>query len=83
MNVTTEKLSIINQIIATDDEAILLTIRNLLELRDSTANQKSDFWDILSEKQKNAVHQSIKELDNGEGIPNDIVMDMMRKKLSR
>lgn len=81
MNLQSEKLSLIQQLIQVDDESLLLAIRNMLEFglkRQGVA--KSDFWDELNEEQKAKVEESIRQLETGQGIPHEEVMSMLRKR---
>ena len=39
-------------------------------------------WETLSEYQKQGIFDAIAELDNGKGIPHEIVMSSVRKKHS-
>lgn len=45
-----------------------------------TKKNDVDFWDELSDEQKEAVEESIAELDRGEGIPHEQVMREIREK---
>jgi len=40
----------------------------------------SNDWDKLSEEQKEGLKEGIYELDSDQGIPNNIVMEQLRKK---
>lgn len=40
----------------------------------------SNNWDDLSEEQKKGLETGIYELDSDQGIPNDVVMEELRKK---
>lgn len=83
MNLQTEKLTIIQQLIQVDDEALLAAIRNLLEFglkRQGPA--QTDFWEELTDEQKERVELSIRQLEEGAGIPHEEVMSAFRKKYS-
>lgn len=84
MNLKTEKLDIIEQIILVQDENLLQAVKSLLEfgLKHQQPAPAEDFWDSLSEKQKQRVDQSIQELEAGMGIPHEEVMSRFRKKYS-
>jgi hypothetical protein len=83
MNLRTEKLNLIHQIIKIEDEMMIQTIKDLLTLGYIEANNDTDFWDELSESQKQSIALSIKQLEAGEGIPHDQVMADMRKMLAK
>lgn len=57
----TRKLSIIEYLAELDDESILLQIENLIK-------PKVDFWDELSEKDKETVRQGEADLNAGKRI---------------
>jgi hypothetical protein len=40
-------------------------------------------WDKLSDNQKNGILDAINEIDSGQGIPNNVVIDKSRKKYSQ
>lgn len=39
-----------------------------------------DFWDELTEAQKNRINQSVKEIASGQGLSHEEVMARFRKK---
>jgi len=83
MNIQAEKISLIQRLIQVEDEALLLAIKNLLEFGlERQGTPSTDFWDELTEKQKAQVQASIHQLDDGEGIPHDKVMEELRKEYS-
>lgn len=75
MNIEAEKISLAKLLLDTEDINILNQIKEIL-LRE---NEKADFWDELSEAQKEAINLGSKQLDAGEGIPYEEVL----KKISR
>jgi CTP:phosphocholine cytidylyltransferase-like protein len=81
MNTRTEKLNIIQQIIVLEDEQLLKTISDLLALGYVQANNKSDFWDELTESQKESIELSINQLESGEGISHSQVQAEMKAML--
>ena len=85
MTVRAEKLWLIEQISKITDERLLQVLKSLLEL---TAQQQStaiakDFWDDLTEAQKRRIELSIKQLDEGGGIPNEAVLSEFSTKYRR
>lgn len=85
MDVRAEKLWLIEQIANITDERLISTLKSLMEF----ASQKpkaaavTDFWDELSETQKHRIELSIKQLDEGEGIPHEAVMAEFKTKLRK
>ncbi len=59
---------------------MLQTVKDLLALGYTQANNETDFWDELTESQKASIELSIKQLENGEGIPHEDVQAEMRKR---
>ncbi len=45
--------------------------------------QEQDWWDDLSETQKNFVHKSAKQIDEGKVVPNAVVREEIKKRLSK
>lgn len=81
MNLKIEKLNIIHQIIRLEDEQMINTIKDLLALGGAVSDTDIDFWDELTESQKESIQLSIKQLETGEGISHEQVMADMRKML--
>jgi hypothetical protein len=44
-------------------------------------NNKSDFWDELSEAEKKAINEGLKQLDSGQSYTYDEVRNKIRKDL--
>ena len=60
MNIQAEKLSVLQQILNTDDVSLIKDIKSLITSRDL------DWFDVLSKSQQNDVLEGIAQLDNGE-----------------
>ncbi len=78
MDVRSEKLWLIDQIVKISDERLIRALKSMLEYASSQkpeAAGKADFWDELSDAQKQRIEQSIRQLDGGEGIPHEHFMD--------
>ena len=85
MDVRAEKLWLIDQITKITDERLIQTLKSLMEFasqKPKTA-EATDFWDELSEAQKQRIELSIKQLDKGDGIPHEAVMAEFRAKLRK
>ena len=62
------KYKLVESIINTNDDTVLLEIQALLQIN------KSDFWNDLPDELKDGINEAKAELDRGEGIPHDQVM---------
>ena len=60
MNIQAEKLSVLQQILNTDDVSLIKDIKSLITSRDL------DWFEVLSKSQQNDVLEGIAQLDNGE-----------------
>jgi len=63
MSIQTEKLEIMKLVLETDNQGILEIIKGLFE-----KNVSTDFWETLSEEQKEDILLGIKEIENGEVV---------------
>jgi hypothetical protein len=59
MNIQAEKLSVLQQIINSDDVSLIKDIKSLISNRDM------DWFDTLSKTQQNDIAEGINQLDNG------------------
>jgi hypothetical protein len=67
-------------IVETDDINVLSKVQAYF----TTLKSKNvDWWDTISEQEKDAVNTGLKQLENGEGIPNKEVKRKVDKLLSR
>jgi len=63
MSIQTEKLEIMKLVLETDNQGILEIIKGLFK-----KNVSTDFWETLSEEQKEDILLGIKEIENGEVV---------------
>ncbi len=75
MNTIELKTDLHNLIDKINDVNILNAIKVLL----SKKTKEFDWYDELDSEQKKSIEQGLNELDNGEGIPNESVMEEVRK----
>lgn len=61
MNIQAEKLELVRMIPDTDNPSILSSIKRIF-----TNSSKTDFWDSLTQSQKEEILQGIEEIENGE-----------------
>jgi predicted transcriptional regulator len=47
------------------------------------ASKDNDWWDEISVEQKHAIDKGLQQLDNGEGIPHEMVMKKYAKWLKK
>jgi predicted transcriptional regulator len=67
-------------IVETDDINILSKVQAYF----TTLKSKNvDWWDTISEQEKDAINRGLKQLENGEGIPHREVKRKVDKLLSR
>ncbi|TVQ93748.1 MAG: hypothetical protein EA393_01825 [Bacteroidetes bacterium] len=78
---TAEIKNSLHKLIAeTDDENILSKVQAYF----TTLQSKNvDWWDTISDQEKEAVNMGLQQLDNGEGIPHKEVKRKVDKLLGR
>jgi len=67
------KLKLRDLLAAVEDEGIILQLEMLL-------NPQTDFWDELSEEDKASIEIGLEQLERGERIPYEEVIDKIRRK---
>jgi hypothetical protein len=75
MDVQTEKIELVKRLLETDDEAVLLQIKEIFESHDK------DFWNDLPEHVKAGIERGKKQAEDGKLTPNDEVMKKYVKYL--
>ena len=84
MNLQEEKLDVIHQLMQVTDEGLLHAVKNMLDFGlERQGNSQTDFWDELSEAQKVRIEIAIQQLEAGQGIPHEEVMERLRKKYAK
>ena len=63
MNIQAEKLELVRMILDTDNPSILASIKRIF-----TSSKKVDFWDSLTQSQKEEILKGIEEIENGKPI---------------
>lgn len=63
MNIQAEKLELLQLILNTDNPSVLNAIKRILQKSADT-----DFWNALSEEQKEEIYQGLAEIENGEVV---------------
>lgn len=74
MNIQAEKLEIMKMILETENPVILESIKNIF-----MKEPPADFWQSLTEAEKQEIREGIKEAENGEVIDYEVFMQKYRK----
>ncbi|MCC6725705.1 MAG: hypothetical protein IT258_14445, partial [Saprospiraceae bacterium] len=78
MNITVDKLDLIQQILLIKDEKLLDAIYKLIQTK-RKSSEEVDGWDELPNSVKDSIETSQKQMENGEGIPLNDVLAKYRK----
>jgi len=73
MNIQSEKLEIMKLILETNNPRILESIKKLFN-----KSTKVDFWETLTQEQKDDIQQGIMDIENGDVIDYDDFMEKHR-----
>ncbi len=73
MDLQAEKLNILQTIMNTKDESLILDVKAFL------ADRKTDWFDGLSPEQQQDVLEGLTQADNGETLPHAEVVKLFRK----
>lgn len=57
-------------IVETDDKNMLSKVKDYFN---KLKSEQTDWWDSLSEQEKRSISIGIQQLEDGEGIPHDVV----------
>ena len=74
MDFQAEKLSLIEWIAGLNDPN---TLKEFISLKKS---KEVDWWDEISEAERTAINEGLDQLERGEGIPHEQVMNELRAK---
>lgn len=74
MNIESEKLKILKLVLETESPQILESIKNLF-----AKENQGDFWNSLTNEQKREIEQGISEVENGEVVDYEAVMQKHRR----
>lgn len=67
-------------IVETDDESVLTKVQAYFT---SLKSKNVDWWDTISDQEKDAINIGLQQLENGEGIPHEEVKRKVDKLLGR
>lgn len=75
MDIKATKLELMQLLLQEQKESVLEKIKEVFEKKEET----SDWWDELTQEQKNSIDKGREELDSGLGIPHKEVMAKFKK----
>jgi hypothetical protein len=73
MNIQAEKLNLLQTIMNTDDEGLIMDVKAFL------SGRKADWFDELSDEQQKDVMEGLAEADRGETVPHAEVVKLFGK----
>ena len=71
MNIQAEKIEIMKMILETNNPKIIKSIKNIFR-----KSKENDFWETISQEQKDDILHGIEEIENGEIVDYE---DFMKK----
>ena len=83
MDIQAEKISIIEHLLAVQDEKLLMAVKSLLEFGVSYQGVLQEKYEDLPEHVRESISISIRELEDGKGIPHEAVMTELKARFSR
>ena len=75
INLQTKKLELVQMILNTDNPTVLAKVEAVFKKEKS-----ADWWEEISEAERNAIEEGLAEADRGELIPNEEVTKEVRAK---
>jgi hypothetical protein len=77
MNIEAEKLKLIEWLVSLRDETTIEKLKFLHE----NLSEATDWWDTISEAEKESIDRGIKDIENGKTIPHSEVKKKYDKYL--
>lgn len=77
MDIQTTKLKLMQQLLDTQKEQVLLRIKEIFDQENEV-----DFWDELSEEDQSAINEGLDQLDKGEHVSHQSVKDQIKNRLN-
>jgi predicted transcriptional regulator len=62
MDIQLEKLELIKMLAETDDQSIIASVKKIF------SSNKKDFWEELSQEQRDEIEESDRQIDRGEFV---------------
>jgi len=78
MDISTEKLGIIQRICEIQDNDLLDLIKNIV---DSSSASKTDWWDQITQEEKESINRGLNDLEQGKVYSHDQVREKYEKWL--
>ena len=72
MDIQAEKITLAQLLLQTEDESIIKKVKAIFK-------DQKDWWDDLSQDQKNEVEEADKEIDRGEFVTSEAFFDLLKK----
>lgn len=82
MDLSIEKLNLIQQILLIKDEDFVRSISRFIEKK-RVVVEKVDGWEELPEKVRESIEIAQQQMEEGQGIPLEDVLEKYRKKYQR
>ncbi|MBI5917033.1 MAG: hypothetical protein HY842_16805 [Bacteroidetes bacterium] len=79
MNVSIEKLDLIQQILLIKDEKLLKSIASLIQTK-RKSSEETEGWEELPASVRAAIEESQRQMETGESILLDDVLEKYRKR---
>jgi predicted transcriptional regulator len=76
-NIVKDKLEVIQWITTLEDETLIEKLKLLME----NASKKTDWWEQISETEKNAIDEGLEEVKAGKIVPQEEVKKIYEKWL--
>lgn len=73
MNLQAKKLELVQLIISTEKPSILQKVEDVFK-------KKTDWWDEISEEERQSIEKGLAEADRGELIPHEQVMKELKAR---
>lgn len=75
MNLEARKLNLINWISSIQED-------NILDKVEKIQQEKNDWWDVISDNDKNAINEGIEQLDRGEHLTHSQVRSKIKERFN-
>ena len=73
MDIQAEKITLAQLLLQTEDESIIKKVKAIFK------KDQKDWWDDLSQDQKNEIEEADKEIDRGEFVTSEAFFDFLKK----
>lgn len=73
MDIQAEKISLAQLLLQTEDESIIKKVKAIFK------KEQKDWWDELSDDQKNEIEEADREIDRGEFVTSEEFFDLLKK----